>query len=62
MEKQDIESILIANCYLTHCKLSDPCKNKIEIAKRFLIKKIRKALENKLRLNPDGSDSKAFVY
>ena len=47
MEKQDIESILLANCYLMQCKFLDPVCGKTELARRFLIRKIRKALEKK---------------
>jgi hypothetical protein len=54
MEKQEIESILLANCYLMQCKFSNPCQNRIEVARRFLMKKIRKALEKKLRFAEDS--------
>ena len=54
MEKQEIESILLANCYLMQCKFSSPCQNRIEAARRFLMKKIRKALEKKLRLSEES--------
>jgi hypothetical protein len=54
MEKQEIESILLANCYLMQCKFSNPCQNRIEVAKRFLMKKIRKALEKKLRFSEES--------
>jgi len=49
MEKQDIESILLANCYLMQCKFLDPVCGKTELARRFLIRKIRKALEKKAK-------------
>jgi hypothetical protein len=48
MEKHDIESILIANCYLMQCKFGYKCREKSEVARRFLSRKIRKALEKKL--------------
>jgi hypothetical protein len=48
MEKQDIESILLANCYLMQCKFGS-CSSKIESAREFLMNKIRKALDRKLR-------------
>ena len=59
MEKQEIESILLANCYLMQCKFSNPCQNRIEVARRFLIKKIRKALEKKLRF-AEGSPIRLY--
>jgi hypothetical protein len=47
MERPDIESILIANCYLMQCKFGETCREKAEVARRFLSRKIRKALEKK---------------
>jgi len=44
MEVNEIESILLANCYLMQCKLGKRCSGKTEAARRFLLKKIRKAL------------------
>jgi len=41
MRKQEIESILLANKYLTLCKSDD---NKCNIARKYLTHKIKKAL------------------
>jgi|LauGreDrversion4_2_1035121.scaffolds.fasta_scaffold4426783_1 hypothetical protein len=52
IEKQEIESILLADRYLTKCKFST-CKRKMDLAKRFLVMKIRRALEKKLQSSPN---------
>ena len=47
MEKQDIDSILLANCYFLKCKFDNPLCQKTDLARRFLLRKIRKALTKK---------------
>lgn len=50
MDKTEIESILLANWYFTSCKLSvnNPHKcEKTQLAKRYLLNKIQKALTEK---------------
>lgn len=50
MDKTEIESILLANWYFTTCKLSvsNPHKcEKTDLAKKYLINKIKKALTEK---------------
>ena len=43
--KQDVDSILLANWYLIKCKFDNPkCNNKTELARQYLVAKIRKAL------------------
>lgn len=53
--KQDIESILLANWYLTLCKIENKSKDKSEVARKYLVAKINKALfernNNKLQSN-----------
>lgn len=53
--KQDIESILLANWYLTLCKIENKSKDKSETARKYLVAKINKALfernNNKLQSN-----------
>lgn len=44
MSKDQIDSILIANSYLTKCKCESDCVNKTELARKYLSTKIRKAL------------------
>ena len=48
MEKQDIDSILLANCYFIKCRFDNPLCAKTDLARRFLLRKIRKALTRKI--------------
>lgn len=47
MNKEEIESILLANWYFTTCRLCKPSCEKTELARKYLTDKIRKALINK---------------
>lgn len=43
--KQDVDSILLANWYFTKCKIeNNSCAKKTELARKFLVAKIQKAL------------------
>jgi hypothetical protein len=44
MDKKEIESILIANWYLTKCKIENPLSLKTELAKKYLNEKIKNLL------------------
>ncbi len=46
MEKE-IKNILLANQYLTRCKLCGECSQKTEIAKKFLNNKIESAIKSR---------------
>ena len=46
MRKEDIDSILLANMYLTLCKCNR--SERLDIAKQFLNKRIKKALNRKI--------------
>lgn len=48
MEKQEIDSILLANFYFLKCKFENPLCAKTDLARRFLNGKIRKALNKKI--------------
>lgn len=48
MEKQDIDSILLANRYFLKCRFDNPLCPKTDLARRFLLRKIRKALTKKI--------------
>lgn len=48
MEKQDIDSILLANFYFLKCRFDNPLCHKTDLARRFLLRKIRKALIKKI--------------
>jgi hypothetical protein len=47
MNKQEIESILLANYYFTTCRLCKPSCEKTELARKYLTNRIRKALTEK---------------
>ena len=51
MEKQDIDSILLANCYFLKCRFDNPLCHKTDLARRFLLRKIRKALTKKKEIS-----------
>jgi len=55
MEKQEIDSILLANCYFIKCKFENPLCYKTDLARRFLIGKIRKALKRKIEKAQDSN-------
>jgi hypothetical protein len=56
MEKQDVNSILLANFYFLKCRFENPSCPKTELARRFLIKKVRKALTKKILSSDNLSD------
>lgn len=47
MNKSDIDSILLANWYFTKCKIERPNCNKTELARKYLINKIKSVLNEK---------------
>lgn len=48
MDKQDINTILLANTYLVTCKLNkDCCNNRKELARKYLSNTINKALKSR---------------
>jgi hypothetical protein len=49
MLKEHVKSILVANSYFTKCKIEKRCFYETELAHKYLIKKIRKALCEKKR-------------
>ena len=62
MRKTEIDSILLVNWYFTNCKLAKPSCPKTEMVRKYLLKKVSKALVN--RENPNRVThllSKAFV-
>ena len=42
--KKDIDSILLANYYFTKCKIENPISDKTELARKYLVQKLNKAL------------------
>lgn len=63
MRKTDIDSILLVNWYFTNCKLARPSSPKTEMVRRYLLKKVNKALISDRSTSNVGSRllSKAFV-
>ncbi len=47
MNKEEIDSILLANYYFTTCRLCKPSCEKTELARKYLTNRIRKALTEK---------------
>lgn len=47
MDKEEIDSILLANYYFTTCRLCKPSCEKTELARKYLTNRIRKALTEK---------------
>jgi len=44
MSKQELESILLVNMYFTDCRLNRPTSAKTDLVRKYLMKKIDKAL------------------
>ena len=44
MSKQELESILLVNMYYTDCRLKRPTCEKTDLVRKYLMKKIDKAL------------------
>ena len=51
MKKQEIDSILVANWYLTKCKLECPLSDRVELAREYLSKKIGHLLSERSKLS-----------
>ena len=49
--KQDVDSILLANWYLVKCKMERPSCHKTELARKYLVVKINKALFERTKLS-----------
>lgn len=47
MNKEDIESILLANWYFTKCKIENPSCNKTELARKYLVDKVGSTLKER---------------
>jgi hypothetical protein len=63
MDKTEIESILVANWYFTSCKLSSSHHNceKTQLAKKYLINKIKKALSEKSQIKTNSGKAFSFL-
>jgi hypothetical protein len=63
MRKTEIDSILLVNWYFTTCKLTKPTCPKTEMVRKYLLKKVNKALISNRETSKGGTRllSKAFV-
>lgn len=60
MSKQDVDSILLANWYFIKCKMESPSGGKTELARQYLVAKIRKALIDRSMVRSNAI--KAFIF
>jgi hypothetical protein len=60
MNKQDVDSILLANWYFIKCKMDSPSDSKTELARKYLVAKIGKALIDRSKVRSNAI--KAFVF
>lgn len=49
--KSDVDSILLANFYFTKCKIEDPMGDETELARKYLVTKIKKTLSERSKKN-----------
>lgn len=49
--KKDVDCILLANWYLIKCKTESPFCNKTELARKYLVAKIKKVLFERSKLS-----------
>lgn len=50
MNKEDIDSILLANWYFTKCKIENPSCGKTELARKYLVDKVSSLLKKRSKL------------
>ena len=61
MRKTEIDSILLVNWYFTTCKLNKPFCPRTEMVRKYLLKKVDKALVKKETPRVNNLISKAFA-
>ena len=62
MRKTEIDSILLVIWYFTTCKLTKPSCPKTETVRKYLLKKVNKALVSNEKPTGNRLISKAFVF
>ena len=63
MSKPEVDSILLANWYYTKCSLDKPTCEKTQLAKKYLVNKINKALtERMFNKNRTFNSVKALIF
>ncbi len=53
--KQDIDSILLANWYLITCKVENKSDDSLDVARKYLVSKIKNALSRRSKAKLDKS-------
>ena len=61
MRKAELDSILMVNLYFTGCKLQNPYCTRTEMVRKYLAKRINKALVERNSTVRTSLTSKAFV-
>ena len=61
MNKEDIDSIVLANWYFTKCKIENPSCSKTELARKYLVDKVSSLLEKKSK-SPKKNPILSFLY
>lgn len=62
MSKPEVDSILLANWYYTKCSLDKPTCEKTELAKKYLVNKINKALTERMFQKRTLNPVKALIF
>lgn len=63
MSKPEVDSILLANWYYTKCRLDKPTCEKTQLARKYLLKEINKALtERMFKKNRTFNSVKALIF
>jgi hypothetical protein len=62
MRKTELDSILMVNLYFTGCKLQNPYCSRTETVRKYLAKRINKALVERNSTGRTSLTSKAFVF
>ena len=61
MRKAELDSILMVNLYFTGCKLQKPYCPRTEMVRKYLAKRINKALVERNSTGRTSLTSKAFI-
>jgi hypothetical protein len=61
MRKAELDSILMVNLYFTGCKLQKPYCTRTEMVRKYLAKRINKALVERNSTGRTSLTSKAFI-
>jgi hypothetical protein len=62
MNKPEVDSILLANLYLTKCKLDDCEPKRIDIARKYLTNKINKVLVERSLEHQKSKSMFTFIF